>query len=250
MKRCPLLVTLLLLLFALSSAEEKTISLVTCNWEPFYGDHIPQQGFITEIVRQAFKEKNYDLSVTFTDWPKAVEDARKNTHAGILGAYYAKEREEHFLYSLPIYSIKIIFICRKEIPCVYDGDLHNLKGYSVGVSKGYVYSKEFDEATFLSKKEYSGPDELIAKITEGEVDIVVISSDVAQYLLRTKYQKGAPLLKALGPSLTEQALFVPISRKNSEAKTIVSDFNSGLKSIIESGKVDSIRHSLMVKELK
>lgn len=250
MNRCPQIFALLLLLFALSTAEEKKISLVTCNWEPFYGDHIPQQGFITEIVKQALKERGYDLTVTFTDWPKAVKEAKENTYAGILGAYYAKEREEHFIYSLPIYSIKIIFISRKEIPCTYDGDLHNLKGYTIGVSKGYVYSKEFDEATFLSKKEYSGPEELIEKITEGAVDIVVISSDVAQYLLRTKYQKGASQLKALGPSLTEQALYVPISRKNSQAKTIISDFNSGLKTIIESGKVDSIRQSLMVEELK
>lgn len=240
----------LLLLFALSTAEEKKIALITCNWEPFYGDHIPQQGFITEIVQQAFKEKGYELSVAFTDWPKAVEDAQNGTYDGILGAYYSKEREEFFIYSLPIYNIKIIFICRKEIPCTYDGNLHNLKGYTVGVSKGYVNSKEFDEASYLSKKEYSGPDELIAKIIEGEVDIIAISSDVAQYLLRTRYKKGAPLLKALGPSLSEQSLYIPISLKNKEAKTIVADFNNGLKTIIESGKVDSIRQSLMVEELK
>lgn len=235
------MITLFIILFSLSLfAEEKKVSLVTCEWEPFYGSKLPQNGFFSEIVRQAFREKGYTVEFTFIEWAKALEAAKNNKYNGILGAYYNLEREKYFNFSYPVYTAKIIFIARKEINCIYDGNLRNLENYRIGISKGFINSEEFDSADYLTKIEASGPQELIKLIVENKVDLILIGSDVAQYLLKNNYPDDINKLKALGPSFAEKKLYVPISRLDPHHKEIIHDFNEGLKILIKDDRIDKI----------
>ncbi len=108
---------LLLLSFSSLWALDDSIHLVTCNWEPFYGEHLPNQGFITQIARESFDSSGLNLKATFTDWSKAIEMSKSKGAIGLLGAYYTDERNKEYVYSLPLYSSKVIFIARKELNC-------------------------------------------------------------------------------------------------------------------------------------
>lgn len=229
-----------LLLTCSLMALEKQVSIATCEWEPFFGSDLPMHGFFYEIVHEILTTEGYTVSIQFMPWSEAVENVKENKQNLLLGAYHTKEREKDFLYPLPVYDIKLLFISRKELNIRYDGNLQNLKGYIIGVSKGYVYNTAFDQATFLTKKEYSGPDELLEKIINEEVDIIVIAGDVATYLLKKKYKPHINSLTALGPSLGRKQLFTPVSKKNPHHKQLVEDFNRGLIKLIKRNGIEEI----------
>lgn len=235
-----IILTTILLCISPVSSDDKVVTFATCNWEPFYGKDLPNNGFFTEIISEIFASEGYKTEFTFMAWSEAVQLVKENRYNAILGAYHTFEREKYFHYPLPVFDIKVIFISRRELNITYDGNLKNLQGFIIGVSEGYVNNPEFDAATYLTKKAYSGPEELIDKIVAKEVDVIVISSDVAQYILKKKYPTQLNSLKALGPSLARRQLFTPISKKHPEHQKLVDDFNRGLRKFIKEGRIQEI----------
>lgn len=217
-----------------------TISLITDPWPPYYGPDIPENGFFCEIVRQAFREADYQLEVRFTDWKTAKSLSKKGDYDGLLGAYFKKERTQFYTYSLPVVAVKTIFIARKSVHATYDGDLNNLKGLRIGVSKGYTYTSEFDSAAYLDKIEASGPKALVSMLINHKIDVILISEQVAKNILLEQTNEVRSSIQALGPSLTENKLYVLISKKNPDHLEIISSFNEGLKSLVKSGKMSTL----------
>jgi len=223
-----------------TSKNIKSIRLITDPWPPFYGPTLPKNGFFCEIVRQAFREVGYQLEVKFTDWKTAKTLSKKGEYDGLLGAYYNKKRAQKYTYSLPVISVKTIFIAQKSVNAKYNGDLNNLKNLRIGVSRGYIYTSEFDTATYLNKIEASGPKELINFLFLKKTDVILISEQVARYLLLQQTRTIRQTLTTLSPSLTQNKLFVLITQKNPDHHKIVSDFNQGLKKLVFSGKMASL----------
>lgn len=222
---------------SINSVKSQTIKLVTDKWPPFYAPDLQDKGFFSAIVRCAFKEVKYNLSIDFYDWQTAKKLAKIGEFDGLLGAYYKKEREKWFVYSLPVVVVKTILITRKDMNVVYDGDLQNLQGLKIGVSAGYVYSREFDNASYLEKIAAPGPEQLLYDLILKKVDVIVISEQVAKSYLKNKFKKDRLLLKALGPSLKTNKLYILISKKTPECQAIISDFNTGLRMLAKNGRL-------------
>lgn len=239
-----LLVAILLPAPAAADSPGKTkpgaIRLITDPWPPYYGPDIPENGFFCEIVRQAFHEAGYQLEVRFTDWETAKSLSKNGDYDGLLGAYFKKERTKFYTYSLPVVAVKTIFIARKSANAAYDGDLNNLKGLRIGVSKGYTYTSEFDNAAYLDKIEAAGPKALVGLLIDQKIDVILISEMVARKILTAQTTEARGAVQALGPSLTENKLYVLISKKNPDHLNIVSGFNKGLKILVKSGKMTAL----------
>jgi len=239
-----LLVTILLPAVAAAKSPGEsshgTIRLITDTWPPYYGPDIPKNGFFCEIVRQAFREAGYQLEVRFSDWETAKSLSKKGDYDGLLGAYFKKERTRFYTYSLPVVAVKTIFIARKSVHATYDGDLNNLKGLRIGVSKGYTYTSEFDSAAYLDKIEASGPKALFGMLIDHKIDVILISEQVAKNILLKQTNEVRSSIQALGPSLTKNKLYVLISKKNPDHLKIVSNFNEGLKILVKSGKMSTL----------
>ena len=57
--------------------NKKQITLITCKWAPFYAPELLNQGFLTEIVKEAFKNVNYHLDVKFMNWTLAKKACKR-----------------------------------------------------------------------------------------------------------------------------------------------------------------------------
>jgi len=218
----------------------KTIRMISTPWPPYFGPNLPKNGFFCEIVRLAFHEMGYQFNVRFTDWVTAKSLSQKGEYDGLLGGYYKKNRTNHYIYSLPVISATSIFIARKTADALYNGDLKNLKNLRIGMSKGYTYTGEFDNATYLNKISASGPKELIHLILNQKVDVILISEQVARYYLLERSTTERQQLITLGPSLTHNKIYVLVSKKNPDHLKIVSDFNQGIKKLVFSGKMSAL----------
>lgn len=241
---------ILFILIISSFAEDSlTVSLVTCEWEPFYGSKLKDKGFFSKIVTEAFTLESVTPHYIFTEWSKALKLSKKAPYSGLHGAYMSEERKADYLFSLPVYSAKILFIARKELSIKYDGNLQNLRSYKIGVVKGYVYTPQFDTTSYLQKVEATSPEHLLELLGEKKVDCILIGKDVAQYLLQKKYSHYIPNFKALGPSLVENYLYLAISKQDPNHKELMERFNNGLRKLIKSGRLQQI-YTESMKEIQ
>jgi len=225
--------------FALEDVVLTPVSLVTCEWAPFYGSDLPDQGFFTKIVRESFENVGYELDVTFFPWTTAMKLAQSNEYDGLMGAYYSRAREVDFMYSKPIYLAKNLFIARKGMNIKYNGDLHNLEGFRVGISKGYTYTEEFDEAEYLTKVVATCPETCVQLILSNHVDLILIQHDKFLDII-DGCNGGLKGLVALGPSLVEKPLFVATSRTGNDHQRIIECFNEGFRQLVQSGRYNQI----------
>lgn len=73
-------------------AEKAKIVLATGNWEPYYGETLPNGGIVTEIVRRAFRRVGYELEVKWRPWARAMEVTKQGKYR--LGQKELSENEK------------------------------------------------------------------------------------------------------------------------------------------------------------
>lgn len=87
------------------SLYAERIVLVSSNYHPHYAEDLPQQGAVTEIVRQAFALQGIQIDVVFMPFGRAIYESKQGNYTGLIAAWYDDERVEHFLYSQPMYLV-------------------------------------------------------------------------------------------------------------------------------------------------
>ena len=221
-------------------AENKKVVLATDCWEPHYGSDLENEGYFTEITKEAFKRVGYNCEVSFVPWKRALELAKRGQYDGLLGAFYSKERTEFFEYSTPIYEEKLVFFSKNDKIKKEYSSLQDLKGYIIGTVRGYHYSDEFNNAKYLIKDTATRASDNIRRLMLGRLDLILASQFVVIHTVRKKYPDHVNTLIKLDPPLVTHKLYVPISKKNRKHKQIVQDLNLGLKIIKEDCTFDNI----------
>ncbi len=238
---CPLFISVLILVFSnMVIAEEKKVSLVTePSWAPFYGQGLKNGGYLTEIIRQAFKVKGYNITVAWKPWAQAVMECESGVYDSLLGTYYNKERAKKLAYSDPIDKDEIAFFSKKGRGIKYE-KLTDLKPYAIGTGIGFTYTKEFDSADYLKKYPVVDTEQNIRKLLFDKIDLLVDSKKVVSYIIQTKFPEHIGALEILTPELESQDLHIGFSKKKPHHKQLVQDFNQGLEIIRKNGTVDKI----------
>ena len=93
-------ITLLLLVTVLSSplpAQTDTLLLSSSNYYPHYAEDLPQQGAVSEIIRQAFLLQGIDIDIAFMPFARAYRESQHASYIGLVAAWYDDKRAEHFL---------------------------------------------------------------------------------------------------------------------------------------------------------
>ncbi len=220
-------------------AQPKTITLATDAFAPYYGDGILNQGFVTEITREALKRSGYDLTMEFMTWKRAMELSRQGRYSGVLGAYYTAKRNRDFVYSIPVARVEVVLMSRKGANIAYT-TLEALKPYRIGTIRGYTNTKAFDSADFLSKDPVEKNEQNLKKLINNRVDLVINSRAVLQHVITTKMPYVAHLVEFVEPPLQISDLYVMFTRKDPNHETYVNALNKGYGTMKRDGTLDEI----------
>ncbi len=166
----------------------QSIKLATVNWAPYYGENLNNQGFVTDLAKEAFKRAGYSMTVEFVPWKRALELAKNGHYDGLLGAYYNEDRTKFFQYSIPVSSSNIVIIHRKST--ALPNKLYKLKdlaNYKFGTVNGFSYGKEFDNASYLKKDVSPNLETNLLKLYKGRFDLAVVSREVMLDLIQKKH---------------------------------------------------------------
>lgn len=227
------------LLILVGSAQARDISMLTVEWAPHYGSELPEQGLTTAIVKAAFKAGGHSSEVDFIPWARALKEVEEGQADVVMGAYHNKEREQSYIFSDPIYFLQLGLIARPGLGVSAYKTLHDLASYSIGISRGFANSEEFDAADYLDKQVATFPNLNIRKLFRGRIDMAVMNFDLFRYEAK---KEGFCISKVefMEPPLETHGLYLMASRQIGDGEKIIQDFNRGLDTIRKNGEFDRI----------
>ncbi|MBN2651089.1 MAG: transporter substrate-binding domain-containing protein [Spirochaetales bacterium] len=240
MKKIFLLATILFS-FNFIYAQNK-VTLTTLDWPPYIGSEMNNDGYVAQLVKEAFKRGGYSLNYGYYPWARVIALAESGQADGYFPEYYDESLKEKYYVSDPFPGGPLGFMARKDSNIKFS-KLTDLKPFRIGVVRGYVNTAEFDSAAYLTKDEGNDDETNIRKLLEKRVDLIVIDKYVGFHILKSSFASRAGEIVFLETVLEEKDLYVCINKKVPNAGAIVAAFNRGLASMIKDGTVAKILKS-------
>lgn len=238
-----LLLLSLLLLVSPDALSRQPVVLATLEWEPYVGQSLPGQGSSAGIVREAFRRSGYTLELRFLPWARVVETARRGEVHGYFPEYRDEALQADFVFSDPMPGGPLGFFARKDSGIVFR-TLEDLKPHLIGVVRGYVNTREFDQAAFLRKDEATDDLTNLRKLVAGRNQLMVADKYVGLHLAARHLPGQAGEIEFLDPPLEEKELFVCFPRSRPDHRELVEALNRGLRSMREDGHLARFTRAL------
>jgi len=163
------------------SAQSRLI-IATNNYEPFYGEALPRNGPLLEIVQRAFERSGYTTSIEFLPWTRALALGQAGKCDVIAGVWSNSGREDWMALSDPIMENEVGLFKRKSDSQTYSrfADLKN-KSISIGTVAGYINPAEMDNAG-IQTEEVREDALNIKKLANGRIRFALMDKRLGLYL--------------------------------------------------------------------
>ena len=235
------LVFVILMAAVHSSAAEKRIFLTTTEYKPFCSMDLKNQGAAAQIVKQAFKKTGYRVKMEFYPWKRCLEMAKMGVSDGVAFLWYAKEREEWFLFSDPLGLPNIMGFYKRSDRRIRFRNYDDLAPHVIGYIYGFAYPREFYAASArLRCRYFYSHTELMENLVSGKIDLALIGRHQAEYILKTRFPEHIRDFDFMEPAVEIREHFIAVSRKVEDFDTKVADFNRGLHMIRKDGTLERI----------
>lgn len=237
-----IIVLFILLFIPFIGVAEKKITITTGELIPYTSRNLKHYGLFCRITSEAFNFAGIEVEWKFLPWKRAFEIAKNGKSAdGSIFWYYNPERGKYFYFSEQIGIESNVFFHLKVFKFNWDSysDLKNIK---IGITSGYSYGTEFDNAVEagLLKTEIANSDILNFKmLLAGRIWLFPLQMDIGYYLLKEYFTNDEINLITHSPKyINNEPVYLILNNKNKENEDIVKSFNKGLKQLKDSGKYD------------
>jgi polar amino acid transport system substrate-binding protein len=222
--------------------KAETLTLVNNDWPPFIGKGLKNNGLAYDIVTTAFKKAGYNTKLVLVPWNRALNATMSGTYDILVTVWYTKERARKAYYSKAYLSNTIKFISKKGSSLKYV-NFGDLKGLRIGLIRGYGYNEEFLALNNYSKDYANDLITNLKKLEAGRIDLTVEDELVAKYTINTQARSLKNKVTFLPKPLSVEDLYIIISTKNRNGRTIMEKFNQALNSMKSDGTYKRIMKS-------
>lgn len=238
-----MVVSLLVLLFSFPSMAEEKITLASCEWEPYAGAALKDQGFASEIVKEAFKKSGYSAELVILPWARALKESEEGKYDGLFNAYNSPERAQKFAVSDPYIESPLVLCALKGFAKDSYSSIKDFEGLNFGIVRGYDNTAAVDGADYIKKDTAASDNINMAKLLNKRTDLIVIDKFVAQAELQKIKAEGkySGEIKFLEPPLEIKPVHVMFPKANANHQIIMEAFNQGLKIIKTDGTLQKIK---------
>lgn len=237
---------LLWLCLTLASAmAEETVSVVmgAGEWRPYVSQQLPEFGLLASIVSRAFAEQNIKVSYDFHPWARTESLTAEGSLLGAIGYVKNSARLEAFIYSdTPLYRVQQAFFHLADRPVEWQ-ELKDLKGYTIGITRGYWYGDALNAAiengeldTLLINDELQG----MKMLATGRIDLMVFEKMVGESLVGQLDVELQARVKANSKLLDSMEVYAIFSRQHAAADFYKSALDLGLTTLQKSGDYQAL----------
>lgn len=243
-------VFLLLVIFTglQQDAQAERLRFASSNYYPHYAQDLPQQGAVTEIVRQAFLLQGIEIDVDFMPFARAYRQSQQANYIGLIAAWYDDERAEHFYYSQPLYANQIVFFKRKSEQIQYRdyADITRQK-FRLALVQGYLQPQGLVESQ-PNLVRVAQDEQAFQMLARGRVDLVPADKLNGLYLLQQKLPNDSDSLDYLTPALELRPMYLLLSKQDPRSEALIQQFNTGLTELRHSGQYQQILQTLLAPQ--
>jgi polar amino acid transport system substrate-binding protein len=218
----------------------ETITMTNGEWAPYMSQKLKHDGFVSDLVVQAFKKEGVDVKWVFLPWKRAFEEAKSGKYAG--SAIWGKtdERAKDFLFTKGVVTLKNVFFIKKGSNFSWN-TIDDLKNKKLGGIIGYAYGGGIDKAEkagIIKINRIGNNAGNYKKLVAGRLDAVL---DAVQVGYTTARQAGVgDQVEPYKKPFESREYSVIISKKTPNAAKLVETFNKGLDALKASGEYDAI----------
>lgn len=181
-----LLATVLIVLTLLAhSSYSQEIKVVTTEWAPFVVEENTEVfGVTTEIVRATLAKAGIKAEIGLYPWKRAIVTAKENPNILIYPLIRNEEREPHFIWVVPMLSVKVSLHKLKNRKDIVINSLEDAKKYKIGVLREaamhlMLLRQGFSDGIQLEPESTNGQN--VKKLFAKRIDLNADSSLVVAY---------------------------------------------------------------------
>ena len=224
-----------LLFFSTIPAYGNPVIMATGEWIPYTSETLEDHGEFTHRVTRVFQEMGIEPDYRFYPWRRCFDSVVKGRAWAAFPYAYTPERADKVMYSDPISCSRTLFfyydaVGDREVPVFRQ--LSDLKPYRLGGITGYYYEETFKKAgltvEYVNKEIYG-----IEKLIRGRIDLMPVNERVAWHLIHTHFPQYADNFKFIFPPLTENLLYLIVSKAYPRGIELLKEFNAALKTCVE-----------------
>ncbi|MPY23578.1 transporter substrate-binding domain-containing protein [Shewanella psychropiezotolerans] len=219
-------------------AKPDKLKIVSNEYPPFYSKLSPEFGVVSHLTREALQRANLAFTHDFFPFSRAVLLTKGGYADGIIGIWYRESRVTWVEYSEPMLSVNVVLYKRVQHDISYT-QLSDLSDFTIGVGRGYANPQAFMEAG-LKTEEGSSDGENLKKLLLGRTDLVLISQEVAEYLMTEGPKEYDHAFEVIGDPLSIELFHFGISKTRGDHKDLIVRFNQGLNEMKLDGSVQRI----------
>ncbi len=234
-----LLVFITVSISSLLGNDVKVLNFVTLDWQPYVGENLKNEGFTTKILREALKLEGYEIKTHYMPWARALKEAESGKFDAIYPAYFSEERSKAYNTSKSFCAGPLVFFQRDGLDLTYES-FEDLKQYKIGVVRGYINTRVFDEATYLNKKVSNSDLQNMLKLAKGRVDLVVIDQFLGLHLINESDDPAMKQLTFIKKPLENKTLHLLVSKNIQNSEKLLDAFHKGLDELERKGEVEKI----------
>lgn len=225
-----------------SHASEKqipptlTIALADVDYPPFYfKDNDNFSGISIEVLEHIAADLGFTLHYQYSSWQGALNSLKTGKADLITTLFYTEERAQFALYPDEPHAIEINqLITRPELAITFNGDLHTLRQYRIGMISGYSYGKDYDTADFLKKDVTTNESQLIKMLVGKRFELAIGNPFALK--LQANRQGVSHQIILLEPAVDISPIYMAMSKKTPNAAYLIQRFSQSLKELKRSPK--------------
>jgi sorbitol/mannitol transport system substrate-binding protein len=243
-------VTVSCLFPARQAAAANVVTLAAGERAPYIGKGLPENGYVSELVTEAFKRRGYQVKIDFYPWARTQQLASEGKVDGLLPVFREEDqvRNPGFVYSNPLPGDTIGFLKKKSLLFSYTkaglekpgAFLDSLKGYRVGMVRGGVSLPFLENNKSIVKEMGSNDIQNLDKLALDRVQLSLIDKYTAADLMAGQRPHLIGQFEFMTPPLAQRDFFIGFSPKSANYQQLVTAFNEGLEEVTRDGTLLAI----------
>jgi len=237
MRKIAITAVLLFLSFTQPAFAEQTLRITNGEWAPYLSEHLPKNGFASDVVKVAFAAVGINVEYDFFPWRRSYMLARKGTWHGSVVWVHTRERAEDFHYSNTVVLDQEFLFHLKSFKLEWE-QVEDLEGLTIGGTLHTVYPLfALAEARGLISIERSGTYEnLYRRLLKYRIHAIPQVSQVGRYLISTTLTPEEQSRITFSPTVIQTREYALIlSKAVPENALLIKKFNQGLNLIKSKG---------------